>query len=338
METTFTYDRFVTGRSFVGRKAEREEFTDALSSGLNISLYDSPKTGKHSLLRQCLLDAKIKGMSFKTVEIDFTPVRKSSEFLNLFARSLGEKDDRLSPEEIFDLPRIVSGQSSSRLLIICHEFQNILRTEDSFHLLKALGRSACADNRNYSYIWIGSQVNAMKQIFEKEHFCRRQVCHITLSQISFKEVESHITKGFLMSGKVIEKEYVEKVYNIFQGNICYLNHFAAICDGLSRGFITDPVVEESLQSLLSIHHTRFLSDIYDLTGFQISLLRAILDGQTRLSSTETIATYGLNSSANVKRLKEALCKKEIVVFDASGKARLQDPLFEYWLRKYYFIL
>lgn len=319
METTFTYDRHVTGRSFIGRKAEREEFLSAFYAGKNISLYDSPKSGKHSLIHQCLIDAKLKGALFKVVEIDFTPVRKGQDFIKLFTEAISEPID-------------------TKTVIICHEFQNVLRTEDSYHLLKSLEEKACASGRNYSFIFCGSQVNAMKQIFEKEHFCRRQVCHITLSQISFKEVESHITKGFLMSGKVIEKEYVEKVYNIFQGNICYLNHFAAICDGLSRGFITDPVVEESLQSLLSIHHTRFLSDIYDLTGFQISLLKAILDGQTRLSSTETIATYGLNSSANVKRLKEALCKKEIVVFDASGKARLQDPLFEYWLRKYYFIL
>lgn len=319
METTFTYDRYITGRSFVGRKAEKEEFLKAFSEGMHISLYESPKSGVNSLIHQCLLEAKLKGDVFNVVEIDFTPVRKVQDFIALFNKAINK------PIE-------------TRTIIICHEFQNVLRTEDSFHLLKTFGEKASEPGRNFSFIFCGSQVNAMKQIFEKGHFCRKQTVHIHLHPISYKEAENYITKGFLVSGKVIEKELVEKVYDILQGNIYYLNHFAAICDGLSRGFITDPVVEESLLSLLSINQPRFLSIIYDLTGFQISLLKAILDGQTRLSSTDTIAAYELNSSANVKRLKEALCKKEIVVFDSTGKAKLQDPLFEYWLRKYYFIL
>ena len=74
----------------------------------------------------------------------------------------------------------------------------------------------------------------------------------------------------------------------------------------------------------------------DLTNFQTRLLRAIIDGHTQFSSSEIIRTYGLNSSANVKRLKDALVKKEIVHFDDDDTPRLLDPLFEYWLTKYYF--
>ena len=44
----------------------------------------------------------------------------------------------------------------------------------------------------------------------------------------------------------------------------------------------------------------------------------------------------MNSSANVKRLKEALMKKEIIYFDTNDEPVITDPLFEYWVRKYYF--
>ena len=49
-----------------------------------------------------------------------------------------------------------------------------------------------------------------------------------------------------------------------------------------------------------------------------------------------IKQYGLNSSANVRRLKDALCKKEIVTFDEDETPIVLDPLFEYWVRKEYF--
>ncbi len=89
-------------------------------------------------------------------------------------------------------------------------------------------------------------------------------------------------------------------------------------------------------SLLSIHEPRFMSMLYDLTDFQIDLLHAVIDGHTKFSAAEVIQSYHLNSSANVKRLKEALCKKEIISFDDNDTAYILDPLFEYWLRKNYF--
>ena len=51
-----------------------------------------------------------------------------------------------------------------------------------------------------------------------------------------------------------------------------------------------------------------------------------------------ISRYKLNSSANVRRLKDALCKKEIITFDADELPHFLDPLFEYWVTKRYFAL
>ena len=38
METTFTYDKTVTGRNFIGRKAECAQLRDILYRGLNDSI------------------------------------------------------------------------------------------------------------------------------------------------------------------------------------------------------------------------------------------------------------------------------------------------------------
>ena len=98
----------------------------------------------------------------------------------------------------------------------------------------------------------------------------------------------------------------------------------------------EQTLNEALASLIAVHEPRFVAMMNDLTTFQVNLLRAALDGHARFSSAEVIKQYGLNSSANVRRLKDALCKKEILTFDEDDNPVLLDPLFEYWVRKYYF--
>ncbi|MBQ9530314.1 MAG: hypothetical protein IJR73_08165, partial [Bacteroidales bacterium] len=77
--------------------------------------------------------------------------------------------------------------------------------------------------------------------------------------------------------------------------------------------------------------------VSNLTQNQLNFLRAVCDGITKFSSSEVLAKYNLNSSANVFRLKEALSKKEIVTFDFEDKASVIDPMFEQWLKKRYFV-
>jgi hypothetical protein len=60
-----------------------------------------------------------------------------------------------------------------------------------------------------------------------------------------------------------------------------------------------------------------------------------MDDVTQLSALDTMTQYGFNSSANVKRLKDAVQKKEILT-EESGKWEFLDPLFKTWLRKVYF--
>ena len=124
--------------------------------------------------------------------------------------------------------------------------------------------------------------------------------------------------------------------NLFQGHPWYINQLAAICDSMTRGYIMEPVLIDALSCLISTHEPRFQAIMNDLTTHQVSLLRATVDGVTKLSSADVIRRYGLNSSANVKRVKDALMKKEVLVFDENDVPSIIDPLFEYWVKKYFF--
>ena len=93
---------------------------------------------------------------------------------------------------------------------------------------------------------------------------------------------------------------------------------------------------DALGMILSIHETRFRSITDDLTTHQLNFLKAILDGENKFSSVEVVGKYGLHSSANVRRVKDALKKKEIITFNEKDEPVFLDPLYEYWLGRVYF--
>lgn len=364
METTFTYDRPVTGKDNIGRRDEVAILVKAIRSGNNIAIYEPAKSGKTSLVRQAMLEIKRTGVQFRSIECSLLGVRSVHDFISrvsatisgiyantpaerkeFYENYLGSKLPEDSEEQfkaVVQAPYKLAQDKGETIVVVFDEFQDILFIEDAEKKIKWFEEviKDCEDglwSRNCSFIWCGSQVNSMKYIFEDMRFFFRIAERIRLRRIPYIEFEDFILRSFLSNGKVIEKELVRSVYDKLGGNAWYVNHFCAICDGLSRGYVTVPVVEESLSSLISIHQPRFISTMHDLTTFQTLLLKAIIDGETMFSSAAVIEHYGLNSSANVRRIKDALCKKEIITFEDDEGAKILDPLFEYWLREFYFI-
>ena len=254
--------------------------------------------------------------------------------------SLGWDIDDADLRAIVTLPYRVAQRSGFRIFVCLDEFQSVMLTEDGDRICRIMQdvftKRSDEDRKAAAYVFCGSQVNAMNEIFGRRKLFYRQVERVKLGDIDPKEIVDAVNRGFLTSGKVVDKNLMLGVCGLFKNNVYYINCFSAICDALTKGYIMEPVLNEALENLLAIHEPRFRAIMADLTTFQVSLLRAVIDGHTRFSSAEVIRRYGLNSSANVRRLKDALCKKEILGFDEEDNPYLFDPLFEYWVTKYYF--
>ena len=363
METIFTYDRPVTGRDFAGRREQTAALVKAIRSGGNVAIYEPAKTGKTSLVRQALLEISRSGTQLRSVECSLLGVRSCGDFISRFSAALcgiftstpdeaaGFSEEYLGgklvegSEDLFKTvlhaPYKLAQDRGIKIVVVLDEFQDFLLMDDAAKKLRWF-EEVIKDSEdelwsgNCSIIWCGSQVNSMKYIFEQKRFFRLSE-RIRLGTIPYPEMENFIMKKFLSNGKVIEAEQIRTVYDKLGGNPWYLIRFCAVCDRLSRGFVTVPVVNESISSLISIHQPQFISIMHNLTTFQVLLLKAIIDGEVLLSSAAVISKYGLNSTANVNRIKEALCKKEIVTFDDNDGATILDPLFECWLREFYFV-
>lgn len=372
------YDRYVTGKYFVGRRSECNVLSNLLSHGENVVIYEPPKSGKMSVVQQTLFQMRMSGNRFDVFGVDLYNVRSSMSFLLKFGNSvirafasspdeyqtiidkylsstcfrfdveqfassdqvLISQSQDLTMEDIsaiLALPGNLASQKGSKAIMIVEEFQNIMNTAQYYEIFKAFETVMSADkeDRRCSFVLIGSSVNAMKYIFEERKWFYRLVEHLPLYPADEKEVVDHLVKGYLLEGKVLEKNDAAGACRIFKYNLWYVNHFAAICNSLSRGYINQGIMLEALNALISIHTPKFRSIVSGLTEHQMSLLRATLDGVVRFSATDVVEAYGLNSSANVKRVKDALKKKEVITFNEKDEPVFLDPLFEYWLDKHY---
>ena len=376
MDKPFVYDKYVTGRSFVGRKMDCNILGNLLEAGEHVVMYEPPKSGKMSVIQQTLFNLRAKGKQFMVIHINMLNVRTIEDFLVKYGTSvirpmystadeyqrvvsdylagthfvfdydrfssfeevvsMNWEPDMSDIEAMFRLPYSVAAEKNIPVFIILEEFQNIMNDKDYEDVLKVMEKVLAEKAKSVSFVFTGSMVNAMKYIFAERKFFYRQVEHLPLQKVDDAEITEHIVRGFMIGGKVVERELVVGACELFRGQMWYLNHFTSICDNLTKGYINEGILLQALKTLISIHEPRFISIINDLTDHQLSLLRAVLDGVVKFSASDVIEKYKLNSSANVRRVKDALKKKEVLTFNEKDEPVVLDPLFEYWVGKYYF--
>ena len=380
MDTPFPYAQYVTGKHFIGRKADVTLLGNLLSQGGHVAIYEPPKSGKTSLIQQALYTMRLGGRAFTVGQFSALNIRTPEDFLlrlgatvlkmvaftteemrNLVQRYLmgthfvfdpvaySEHNQvislnwELDGEDVLAMLRLpfrVAADRGDRMIMILDEFQCLSYLDNPDVILRPLDAVLREEQarRLFSFVFCGSGVNAMKSLFEGSRLFSRVVEHVKLSPIDEHEIVDHVQRGFLSSGKVVNQDLIVGACRLFKGNVWYINQFASICDSMSRGYIMEPMLIEALDCLISIHEPQFVSIVSNLTTHQISLLRATIEGSIRFSSADIIRKYGLNSSANVKRVKDALMKKEVLTFDENDVPSFEDSLFEYWVKKYYFEL
>ena len=376
MDTPFVYDRYVTGKNFVGRKMDCTILSNLLEGGENVVMYEPPKSGKMSVIQQTLYNRRASGKQFMVVHVNMFNIRTIEEFMlkygtavirplystqqeyaSVIERHLAGThfvfdSDRFAScdevvsvnwtldandiEQMLRLPFKIAHERGVPYYVILEEFQMLMMDKDYEDVLKIMETILGERDSMISFIFAGSQVNAMKYIFAERKFFHRMVEFLPLQPVDDREIIEHIVRGFMLTGKVIERELVLGACKLFRGQMWYLNHFTSICDTMTRGYLNEGILMEALKVILSIHEPRFISIVNDLTDHQLSLLKAVLDGVVKFSSADVIEKYHLNSSANVRRVKDALKKKEVITFNEKDEPIILDPLFEYWVRKHYF--
>ena len=352
MDSPFAFEKIAAGRSIIDRKKQIDRIKSTIfESGKGISLYDTPRSGKETIVREVLEDIRQKCPDAIVCEIDLFNIRSWSDFFNLLKIKMKECYNEankgailpfdveigdLPAKKIAEIPQNLAQSSASRLIIYIKEFQNITFFEDTSVMTPEALDKIWSRQPNVSYILTGSSVWRMKELFEKRRLFYSCTVHVDLPKMDKRKAVEFISSSFLYMGRVIENEETLEIYNITGGNMWYIKQICSMCCAMPAGYINRKIVNQAIEALLSVHSVRFRQTLDDLTSNQINLLRAINDGVTKFSSADILESYKFNSSANVFRIKEALEKKDVITFDDNDIPHILDPLFEYWLKHYYF--
>ena len=372
MDTPFTYNKFVTGSNFIARQKELTLLTNLVRQGQHSLIYEPPKSGKKSLVQQALINLRKENHSFSAANINLFNVRTKrlllcklcNTLLDLFSNSLDEKDKLLSelcpgisyfsiedqmdsdPEidtrpidddttrSLLNLPELLSQKFSVKVVVYIEEFQEILLQDNSYDTLDIIEK-AMMEHKHSTYIITGSFVNSMKEIFEEKKYFYNFAERIKLEPFDEKSLSDFYIRSFLKAGRVVSKELASMMYYLTEGHPWYAQQLGDITFGITRGYLSEQIVRQSFSSLLELHSYRYQLITSRLSRFQINFLRAIMDEIQHFSSNDVMNYYGFNSSANVKRLKDAVKRKEILT-EENGQWQFLDPLFKTWLRSVYF--
>lgn len=351
MELAFSYDRSVTGKQFLGRKSECERLLSAILAGENIALFSAPKSGKSSLISQVMLQLKDAGKPVNFCKVQAGNAIRIEDFLKHFAQQCGEmfKCARPAPKGAVNqeeceavlmaiVPQIRS-RVGERFVIQIDDFQRLDSLEQSDGFMRAFRRllEATADDA-VSFLLTGSQLNAMKALFRKSPFFGGLVQGVTLSRLEEQVLYDYIRKNLDVTGKVMERDDIYKMIRLLDRNVWYIKYYMAMCDSMTRGYVNAAVMDGALSALISSQLPYFQYIASTLTCFQLRFLKALIDNGPRcnFSSAKVMADYGLNSSANVVRVRDALLKKEIITQSEKGGWRFIDPLLGYWFEHYFF--
>jgi len=358
----FEYNGIVTGMRFVGREKEVSRVQKLISAHKHILLYGPPKIGKRSIVHNALKGMDLEKEGIVVCKMDLFNIRHVDKFLRKLAlevtRSLVPEEEEgkvyasclknitLEPSSKMSLterqvkallkfPQSLARARKKHLVLYFQQFQDILLFDKPMRMLGML-ESAFTDAKDVSLIIIGDKRNAMYSIFEEMHFFRNIVTEVPVKYINRKVFAEFIVKCFAQGGKEAPMKEALSIYDTLEGDPWYSQHLAEICYLLTEKTLTQDIIQRSIKHLLSMYDYELHNTIYGLSTHQLQLIRAILDGERRFSKTEVLEKYGLNSSANVNRLKEALTKKEVVTFVSKNTIEFNDSLLKLWFKNYFF--
>lgn len=258
---------------------------------------------------------------------------------NEFTLSFGERIPAHQMEELAGLPQRAAEHAGRPVLFVMESFHTFITTATGLTSTGLTQLAKCwkqQSNVTFLLCGTGSIQPSMPSVFNDLFVVNRPFHgfaeHIPLEPIEEKEFTDYIIKNFSKAGRVISRDFAEMICRKMEGHPYYVQQFADLCYSNTKGYMIDSMYYSGYEELLDIHQGHFEVLCSDLSVPQIQFLRALTDQVEQFSSLSILRKYGLNSSANVHRVREALEKKSIIE-TVRRKPKFIDPLFRLWFQE-----
>ena len=153
---------------------------------------------------------------------------------------------------------------------------------------------------------------------------------IFLQKIVREEWVPFIVGRFRDTGKHINDDIAAYIAERVENHPYYVQQLSQLVWFRTSGQCSKEIVDAAFEGLEAQLGLVFSLILDNLAPSQIGFLQAVANGETSFTAQEVLTRYRLGSSANVKNIKNALEKKELIDI-LPNSITLQDPVFKHWL-------
>ena len=364
----FEFDTTVRDEHFPDRVQETQRLVTNFQLGINTILISPRRMGKTSLVLKAQSLAASDTLRIATLDIfgcrsptDFLAAyatavikaagRKTDDWLrttrqflseitfgsdpmNQFSLRFGIKDLPQRTEDILNLPERIALQNKVRIVVCIDEFQQIGLFEDSLTFQKLL-RSVWQHHTQVSYCLYGSHKHMMDSIFQTASAPFYRFGDLFyLERIPRKDWVSFIVSRFKATGKSISEAIAGRIADTADRYSYYVQQLAFHVWTSTASEAGEQEFNRGIDLLLASCEPTFIEQTVRLTNRQMNFLHALADGLTSgFTEKSVLDHYGLTTSANVARVKEALLEKDMILQPARGTVLLADPILKLWLQR-----
>lgn len=371
METPFIFGKVTCGNSFVNRQEELKRLSLNFTSTLNTILVSPRRWGKSSLVKKVAETVENTSPNVRVCLIDMFAINSEDEFYKVLATEVLKKTSnrweewvsngkkflkRIVPvfsvgvdpasdfsvkfeiedndstfAEILNLPENIAINKGMSIVICIDEVQKVSQFPHSLAFQQKL-RSVWQHHQHVCYCLYGSKRHVVSDMFQNQSMpFYRFGDTMYLQKIDRAHWVPFIQEAFEQNGKRIAMQLVERIIEITANHPYYIQQLCHHVYANTALEASPEILDYALNEIFLYNEIMYRREIENLTPIQVNLLRAIAYGEKMLTAVGVVRKYGLGSSGNVSRAKQALEAKEIVDF-FEAEPEFVDPLFAHWIR------
>lgn len=374
MEIPFVYGKIVADNDFTDREEETRRLVANFLSQTNTAIISPRRWGKSSLVNKAIESVSKSDRSILFVKINAFKCETPQDFYELFAKrtvegisssaeallsNAKEFISRLLPklsvsgpagqyemsfgvdlknnpidEDILDLPQQIASKKKKKVVVCIDEFQQIGEFPGTDRFQKIL-RSHWQEQPDVAYILYGSKKHMMLNIFGEYGSPFYKFGDLMfLPKISGENWIAYIRDRFAQTGKSIPDAVAGHLAALVENHPYYVQQLAQYSWLRTDKVCSEEIVDASFQGMLDSLNLQFVNLMDSLTEKQRSFLCAVSDGVGNLSAVETLSRYRLGTSGNIRILKSALKKRDLIE-ETGRRVEIQDPVFNRWIQRIY---
>ncbi len=373
MKIPFEYGTIAENEYFIDREEDRKELKMLLGGGINVALVSPRRWGKSSLVkaamdelakedkkvRVCYLDAYsvsseddfYSKFASAVVQCAATSLEKSIADFKTFVQSvvpsvslsidpansidlkLSYSPMKESAEKILDIPERIAERKGLHIIVCIDEFQELAKFP-GWKKMEGIMRSVWQNHHRANYCLYGSKRHMMMNIFgnSNDPFYRFGQLKV-LGKIAKEHWVPFVTKSFRDYGKRISDEMAGRICDTVECHSWYVQQFCFLIWTHTENEVTEELFYRQLKALLDTNAVMFMQDIDTLSVSQLSLLKAVAAGESKLHSGSAASKYNLGSAGNITKNKRILVERDVLEKTPDKSLRFVDPVFGLWFRR-----